>query len=410
MAKNAATVAKVDLICGIPASKIDAAAVSNALEVAKVKVGGSDSLKKRVEALVKHFKAIADKPKEERPGGVKIVGCDNCGADSTSDLEVCPFCGVGEGDDIGDTPARNAEADAIESALQAEAEAEAAPPEPVVIPEPEAAPPPPSPVPDQKLTQVSGKGSKREKVKETPGAPVLAFPVAGEVVPEGLSPIDKFVWEVKRLQSVTNVSGYMLAKKLSEGEVSGVWKTRLDKKERAAYRNFETFAAIELGMSANYARSLLKMYAQFDEATFLAVPTTKLRLLVEATPEARPKVQEMINRNASRREIEREAMGRKPGEGERRPPGPKAKAPRPEPKTTGKVTLALVEGKHKVTFFDKPAKKGEEPTKKAKTFSETPWARLPIAGNDAEVLLTLRKNAEGVIEGVVEVRRVEPVK
>jgi hypothetical protein len=108
-----------------------------------------------------------------------------------------------------------------------------------------------------------------------------------------------------------------------------------------------------------------------------------------------------IKDGASRRQIERH-IGRKGVHVEEH----KGKAKdRPVPSTDGQVSVALVAKKKRFAFWQ-----DEDGQKPAKSIGSSTWARLPIATNDVEVLVTITKNDSGEIVGVVEVRRIDPTK
>jgi len=423
MGKAQAAAAKV---CGISADKLDAAAISNGLEHFKI-ASGKATIERRVEMLVAKFAEIDKAP----PPGVKIVVCENCDAESTNDLDVCPFCGVGEDDaaqskssvehtedeipdpeedatdpDIEEDEVPSGDAEVDGSSMVDPGEAIAEPDvdvTPAVLDPALAAPV----AEEQKMTQVKGKNAKKSAKKSA--ALAVVAPTHEGVLEDArlaeMTPFDRSVAEIKQIQRIAGVSGYMLAKKLAETEMSGVWKTKLNAKQKPEYTNFDAYAHIELGLSGKYVRTMLKLFSRFTEVEIRTIPVTKLRLAMEVDADAQPNVMQQIKEGASRREIER-SMGRM----NRDTQGSKGKSEdKPKPSTSGKVTLALVEQKQKFVFIAKPAKKGDA-ERPAKRIGETPWARLPISTNDVEVLLTVTTNARGEFVGTVEVRRVDPVK
>src|ERR1019366_9531094 len=395
MAKSQAATKQV---CGIDLNKLDGAAISNALEHYGI-AAGKASIERRTEMLKGKLDEL-DKVDRARPVGTKssFAVCDTCGGESPQTFDECPYCGVGESD-APKAAAMEPDPESGEGEEDPESEEELAAlsslgeddPEPEVenddtgvvegtdIPDPDYVQqslgvPEPEP---QVLTQVRGKAVKDKKAKKNALAKVETVHEAVLVENANPAEFDKFVAEVKQIQNVANVSSYMLAKKLAEGEMSGVWKTKLNAKQKPEYGNFDAFAQVELGMSGKYVRTMLKLFARFTEEEFKTIPVTKLRLVLEVSPDAQPDVMKKIKDGASRRQIERD-IGRKPGHGEQRPAGPKAK-PRPVPSLDGQVTVALVAKKKRFAFFQ-----DEEGQKAAKSITGSTWARLPIATNDVE--------------------------
>ena len=421
MAKSQAATKQV---CGIDLNKLDGAAISNALEHYGI-AAGKASIERRTEMLKGKLDEL-DKVDRARPVGTKssFAVCDNCGGESPQTFDECPYCGVGESD-APKAAAMEPDPESGEGEEDPESEEELAAlsslgeddPEPEVenddtgvvegtdIPDPDYVQqslgvPEPEP---QVLTQVRGKAVKDKKAKKNALAKVETVHEAVLVENANPAEFDKFVAEVKQIQNVANVSSYMLAKKLAEGEMSGVWKTKLNVKQKPEYGNFDAFAQVELGMSGKYVRTMLKLFARFTEEEFKTIPVTKLRLVLEVSPDAQPDVMKKIKDGASRRQIERD-IGRKPGHGEQRPAGPKAK-PRPLPSLDGQVTVALVAKKKRFAFWQ-----DEAGTKPAKSITGSTWGYLPIVVNDTQVLITLMKNDSGEIVGVAEARRVDPTK
>ena len=389
MSKSTAAQVQVQ---GIDAEKLDVKAIDAALERYGISPSPKAKLDDKVSMLKEHFVDLD----QNSSGDVTIVVCNNCDAESTSDLDVCPFCGVGEDEPAG-APEGDIQATGYGDEEIPPPDSEETIPPPVVDVTPEVLEPS-LVVTDskvQKMTQVKGKGSKKST------SMAVVTPIREGVIESQSEPIVKYVAEVKQIQNVAHVSSYMLAKKLAEGEMSGVWKTKLDAKDRPVYRNFDTFAQIELGMSGKYVRTQLKLFSRFTEDQFRTIPVTKLRLLLEVAEDERPAVLKKIKEGASRRTIER-SIGRTSHDAQ----GAKGKAKeRPAPSKEGQVSVALVAKKKRFAFFQDV--EGQKP---AKAITGSTWARLPIATNDVEVLVTISKNDAGEIVGVVEVRRVDPTK
>jgi hypothetical protein len=83
-----------------------------------------------------------------------------------------------------------------------------------------------------------------------------------------------------------------MAKKLVEGEMSGVWKTKRGPDGKQLYPSFTRFARAELGLSERYVRTALKLYARFSDED---VPVTKQRFRLEIAPDAHPDLLEKLN-------------------------------------------------------------------------------------------------------------------
>jgi len=125
-----------------------------------------------------------------------------------------------------------------------------------------------------------------------------------------MSALERYVSEVKACQSQLSVSQWELAKKLAEGEASGVWKTRMDANGKLKYGNFDVFAQIELGMSGKYVRTMLKLFARFTEEEFKTHRPSRLQQVLACPVGMEAKVLAALRKGASKRELQ--AMWRRP--------------------------------------------------------------------------------------------------
>src|ERR1019366_5951088 len=220
MAKSQAAMKQV---CGIDLNKLDGAAISNALEHYGI-AAGKASIERRTEMLkgkldeldkVDRARPVETPPDPAPDSEEELAALSSLGGDDPEPGLEIDDTGDADGTDIPDP-------DYVQQSLG--------------VPEPE----------PQVLTQVRGKAVKDKKAKKNALAKVETVHEA--VLVENVNPteFDKFVAEVKQIQNVANVSSYMLAKKLAEGEMSGVWKTKLNVKQKPEYGNFDAFAQVEL--------------------------------------------------------------------------------------------------------------------------------------------------------------------
>lgn len=403
MGKKSSAAAEDQKVHGIDADKLDRASIMAALERVGIQVSKETaaSLPACVETLQGYFREA------ERKDPGSIVQCyDGCGADSTKDFDKCPFCRVGESDgnpgDVEpepepggeDGPGDPDEADGGRGFEPGDVEEGQ---DGTRVPVTDAAPPPEHVETPTGVKLVKLPRKKRDVAAlVVPGdSLILGAPPAG-TLPDAV--LDQYVAEFKHIQRGMAAGSWVFAKKLVEGDIQGVWKRRKTSGGKVAYKNFETFSKVELGLSSRYVNMLQKMQTQFTEAQFKEIGPSKLRLVLEAAPGDKAKALEKLKAGASRREVER-SIGRK---------GPNVESHKDKPKvsTSGKVTVALAEGKSKLPFVVKVSKDEERP---AKQMTDRPYARYKLA-NDAVLWVTLSKNADGEIVGLFDVRRVDPDK
>jgi hypothetical protein len=392
-----------DQIHGIDEEKVDRASVLAGLERCGISISDEtrESLPECVRVLKEHFADL------ERKNPKDIVTCDNCGADSTGEFDLCPFCGVGEDgaqagepepepeptdeDGAGDPD----EADGGRGFEPGDAEDQTG----TRVPVSDATIPAPAPE-GGKLVKLERKkkGSTAVVVAPAPGMIEIAKPPKGMLA----DPIvDQYVAEFQYLRRGMAAGSWLIADKLAQGDIKGVYKQRKLLDGKAAYKNFDQFVKSELGMSRKYMQELLRMRDDFTAKEFEEYGVTRLRVVMQAAPGEKAAALAKLKSGASRREVERTLS--LTGRTKDKPEG------KPKAAETGKITVAVAEGKTKLPFVLKVGSGKDAEERPAKQMTDKPYARFKLA-NDTVLFVTLSKNSDGEIVGLFDVRRVDPVK
>lgn len=358
-------------IGGILESKLNEKTIDDAIARLRLDAKGGTLIKK-VGALMTFF--------ETRPDGEK-GNCDNCGAESTTDLPCCPFCGVGDA-----PPPAQVPESVVDAAMERLAE--------------------------------SGGDVDESDAEERDGAlpdddlkPSTALaPVKAEVVHEGqveypapALDLDKAVREIRELQRGHAACAYMLARKVTEVCKSQVWKTRVGEDGKPAYRTFEQFLEKEANIGRKYAGELLKLFGRFSEDEFKVIGPTKLRLVLQAPEEQQAEVLEKLKGGAGRKEVTEQVRKARADKEMKTSRG--QKAPGNDRKT---ITIAQIEGRKTIPLFKKPAGKitidDAEPATK---LTDTPFGMLELA-NDVRMWVTVQVHpVSKQLQLRVEFRRVD---
>lgn len=363
------------------------AAVDSGLVACDIHVPPESDLAAKARVLYEHFltqplSALAD--------------CTECKASSLKSLSVCPFCGLGEDGSEAVEPAPDAtpESEEPEAAERGDASIEI---DPDNLPATE---------PEEPKPLVDAKAVRKKAVKEAKAVkPAKALPaqdaaakaitkpkaaeaqvVGSDGKPMTVEQLHQDIAEIKKIRVAYGAATWMIATRISSLFETDRWKLLREKGNKPKYKRFDQFVKEELGMSREYAATFPKIISNFTEAEFNDIGISKLRLLMSVKDkEKQKKLLKDLKGGASRRNIERE-IGRK--------------------ETSGKVTVASLEGRHTVRMRQKPAKKTDDlsESKPAKRLADAPYGYLDLA-NDMRLWFEIVVDGKGEIVVKTEFRR-----
>lgn len=311
----------------------------------------------------------------------KQVECQACQGISDADLEACPYCGDGEEAGPGSEPA------------QAD----------VAV-----------------LEDVKGKAKKAAKaaVAELP-VPVSAHAelvehagLVGEKEPATEGLLDRVVKRVSEMYANLAVHYWTLGKQMTVVFDRELWKMRKSSDGKPVYTTFPQWCEKELGKKAGAFYPLMDVAREYTEAQARKLGMTKLGQIITAPDGAKAKILALAEKGASTRQIAakvkeerakaklaRRDTGRGKGgvgKGGKLSAAEKAAGvTKTQVDPTGRVTVAMVEGRSVLELFAKPAKKGAEP-KRAKTLADEPYAREELT-NGVVRLYSVVKRASGLV-------------
>ena len=98
--------------------------------------------------------------------------------------------------------------------------------------------------------------------------------------------LDSAVGEIRGFYAIASNGSWLLAKKLAEVEVLGLWKLRVDMHGVRVHKSFGDFAKNEIGFTPRYCRDLIRIALKFSEEEFRRLGPTKLRIVQQADCDA----------------------------------------------------------------------------------------------------------------------------
>jgi hypothetical protein len=376
---------KEQLVNGVKIALVKQAMVIAALKAEEVEV--PKTLPEQVAALLDRYAANTKRD--------KLAKCVACGGIAPDALEVCPFCGDG-GPEVSEEVA-----DVAEQVVQ---EAQAKPTKHKATPERVDA------APTTALAKVQ------------PVAVVERLEIVGETEKPTQQLLDTVTQKLLAMKSSLALHYWHLGR---QGKVvldRELWKMRTDAAGKPVYTTFNQWCEKELRMKAKVFYGLMDAAAEFTEDQARRLGMTKLQLVMGAPKNAKAELMAAAEAGASKREIaervkqERAKAGvtkRQTGRGgDKIPPGKGGRlsaAEKAAGKTkrdtaaTGRMTVAMVEGKVRLDAWCKPAKRDEDP-KPAKRLADEPYTKLELT-NGVVMFLSLAQKPSGQIVFIVETRR-----
>lgn len=370
------TTPRINALTGIHIDKIDRNRIIAALKEHNRDVDGSDSTQQLAVQLFGVFKDLSYKDK---------VRCTQCKGVANKELDVCPFCGHDEGDDLPEPGA---------SVGETKEEAQ------------------------MTTTEEKPKKKKKKEHAETNGAAVAAVPddlqASSSLRTE--RELDQAVANVEKLKVDSAGSYWQMGHQIAEIHTLGLWKLRVEVNEKgktkARWSTWEAFCNAELKMTPKSANAVMDVAKGFTEDQVRLWGRSKLNLVLQAPPETRAAILEKVTTGASKREIEKEVRKGKADAGYTRPSrgvrGGKTSATQKQ-KGTKQIVVANILGLQTVKCYKKPASLKnvdwkEQP--RAKKIGDVPIGVLQLA-NDVSMFITMTESAGGELQYKVQTLRDE---
>ncbi len=384
--------AKETTITGVEVAKIQRDPLIKVLLGLGLEVAADDTNKALAVRLGMHYTdTIKDKD--------LLAECDNCGGVSDASLDACPYCGAADGASEAATastppPAAPAPAPAAPAAATTSEPARPATKE------------------DTTMGSAAAKDTKKGKGKATAAAaPTAAVVPAAKGHLQSVATekdLNKAVAEVQRMKGDAAVSMHALGGKINDIYSNRLWTLRQDE-GKAKYKGFDAFCHEELGMTPQNAYALMDVAKHFTAEDVRKFGTTKLGLLLQAPKEEQERIKkDLVERGASKREVEAEVRKVKKEKGHRRADrdgktrpssgtGKSAKVRRENitvAKILGRTTIKLYQAK-----LDKDGKKVL-----ATKISQLPYGELELENGVVE-MFRVQEAPDGTLRLVVERKR-----
>lgn len=328
---------------------------------------------------------------------IDLVECDVCEGEAPESCERCPFCGAGgtvvaqataPTQDEDSAPAKSgtkAKKNKAAKAVKDDASAELAPEE----------------------------TNMTTALATTKGADIV--PIHGKKLTA--KTLDKYVAEVKELYSKAARDYLAVGRALAVIRDKGLFKLRLDENGKAMYASWDAFVHHEIGITPDRSYSMMRDAENFTDDEVHALGPKKMTLIMQAPPQARPKLKEDVIKNKiSKKKLSEQVkeVRKKAGytgstkQAQAGAKGGKAKAKKAAfAATQAKVTVALVEGKKTIKLFAKPATMRNldlSELKRAKTFLHVPFGIIELA-NEVCLYVTILKDKNDELVLSYEARR-----
>lgn len=367
MSKQAAAL-KTNAVTGIIVSYLNRAQMEAAAKAAVITLAGDDE-KASVNLYAHYLKEVGGDSR-------KLLECQDCHGRSPEALEACPYC-KGEPASTDSKAAEGAKAD-----------------------------PPKKGKKEATMEKAAAGGSKQ----------------TGLVLAEGTSiakhsekELDQAVKKVFELKVQSAMSMWQLGREIAHIRDEQLWKLRNGEDGKPKYKTAEAFVTAELNMSVIHAWNLAKVSLEYEEKAVTKFGPSKLGLVLQAPPEARPAIQAQVESGASKSKIAKAVRtankGRQTvtdsttGKTIKNPQASKdAKAADGGRKT---ITVANIEGSQTLKMYRKETVKGED--KKAwtpaKRVGDVPFCTMELE-NDIVQEFTLLDAGDGTLKLKIVTKRI----
>jgi hypothetical protein len=357
----------------------------------------------RILATLKAYNAIVESSDSTNQLAVQLFGiydrlpnqnkirCTKCKGVASRELDVCPFCGHDEGDDLPDVPevgvvAGNGEGSNHEAHMTEMPEG---------------------------IVKVKKKKKAAAHGAESNGASVVDADLTPSSELRTERELDQAVANVEKFKIDSASTYWLMGVQIADIHKNQLWKLRVEVNEKGKVKprwsTWESFCNAELKMTPKSANASMDVVKNFTEDQVRLWGRSKLNLVLQAPPEARPQLIEKIKEGASHREVEKEVRKGKaeadftrPSRGAR---GGKTSAS--QAKQSTKIMVANILGSVTVKAYKKPASLKDVDWKeqaRAKKLADQPIGVLELT-NDVSMFIMLTESAAGELQYKVLTKR-----
>jgi hypothetical protein len=380
-------------------------------QLAKLGLPTDGTLRQVVERLVDYY--------EKNEGELDLADCTTCGGGSDAELTECPFCGTGgpvdspnnvvETDPGQDEDPDNGVAGEDDDPEPEEGEGEEGE-EAVGSAKKKATKAVKAPA--KKASKPAAKEVKAPKAPKAKGGKVAAPDVAHEAeIVDGASPhalvstveLDE---QIKVIRTCAVEGGVMLwklgmaANRISEG---GLWKLRCGPDGVPLYKSFKQFCTDEIGATPQHIYRAMDTAKHLTEDQVRGLSVKQIRVVMQlpAGSSEREELLQDAKQGKGTKHITEKAdqlRGK-----------PTKVKPEESPEIKKQVTIAVVQGHHKLKMYKRPntggARVGDTTDAvRAKKLADAPWAVMDFT-NDVRMLVRVGLSPKGEVSCDIEFRR-----
>lgn len=363
-----------EVVCGVRLTKVDKYKLIEAMNLAGVKpANGEEYPEASLTVLVGSLAGWIEKASAERKENT--LKCSDCGGYSIGFFSSCPFCGASDDDS-------------------------------------------PKPQPEQRLVKVDRKKkASTELAVAAPAALAAKDDLVASSALVTVRDLDAAVSEVHRLKGAFAEDCWDLGRKIGEIYDQKLWQLRVDAAGKAQFKNWEAFVLKELAMSHTEAAKSMDVSRAFSRAQMAAMGKSKLGIVLTVPIEDQPRLLEMAEKGAPKRELAEQAKEIKKAKKHKRERRDGKQATghgtgRKPSTAAEKIIVAAASPRKTVKAYRKPEaaliRKGVDAKDlvRAKHIKDHPWCTYELVGG-IEQSITLITDAEGQLSFLIETRRIE---
>lgn len=369
---------------GVVLAKVDEKTIDRFVVEFGLKLKAKATLAEKVRTLARHLKI--------KTPDSQLADCDVCGGDSDVRLSRCPYCGVGDDEEV--KPSTKKEEPVTKKKPAASRKEAAA---------------------KKKIPVKSPEGRKKKKTPKKSPKAIEKPKVEGPPVGKTEKDLDTSVTKVHSLRAAGAVCIWELGAEIGRIFDNRLHMLRKTKDGHSRYKNWGQFVQLELSMSPSQSYKLMDVAKLFSKQDVQDVGNHKLGFMIQLPEKERKELLEKARSGMTSREVHGEVKRLRAGKEPRKTGrssqteaatkvGPKKRA-----KPANEITVATQLGRVTIPLYARPkSKKEREDPRRATTISHDPFGK-EVLTSSVVVYYRLVKQAKGLAL-VVERRREESSK